>query len=184
MRVQWHACGSKSEDNLWELSSSVFTCWAISLAPTFIFLKYTVKIISENIFRLPTWSDWIWLDTFFFFTICVYVHTHVCAHVLLVCLWCTLCTCSSYFSLPCWWVLGVGFRLAGLTEAVPLLLPAKPSYLPHPYLLIWVRISHSCSGWLPSHPPPVSASWIVGIEKIALWSKFCFSSCLITNSAT
>lgn len=116
MRVQWHACGSKSEDNLWELSSSVFTCWAISLAPTFIFLKYTVKIISENIFRLPTWSDWIWLDTFFFFTICVYVHTHVCAHVLLVCLWCTLCTCSSYFSLPCWWVLGVGFRLAGLRK--------------------------------------------------------------------
>lgn len=184
MRVRWHACGSQRTPlgvgTFLPLSfrdpAMFFTCWTILLAPTFTFLKYTVKIISENIFRLSTWSDWIWHDTslfIYFFTLRVCV----CAHVL-VRVWCALCTCGSYFSLPCGWVLGIDQVGSAFAFTSYTILPS------HPSLLTWVWISPSWSGWLPSHLLPVSASWIVGIEQIALCSKFCFSSCLFSDSVT
>lgn len=111
MRVQWHACGSQrtplgvgtflplsfrdpamflpAEPSYWP-PHSLFKNILLKLFQR-IFLGYPHGVIE---------FDLIFIYLFIFYSV------RVCAHVL-VCVWCALCTCGSYFSLPCGWVLGI-----------------------------------------------------------------------------
>lgn len=60
----------------------------------------------------------------FIFLLCVCV----CAHVL-VRVWCALCTCGSYFSLPCGWVLGIDQVGSAFAFTSYTILLAHPSLL-------------------------------------------------------
>lgn len=186
MRVQWHACGSQrtplgvgtflplsfrdpamflpAEPSYWP-PHSLFKNILLKLFQR-IFLGYPHGVIE---------FDLILIYLFIYFLLCACVCTRTC-----VCVVCPVYLWQLFLS-----TLWVGFRHRSGWQCLCFYqLHHFTCLLAHPSLLTWVWISPSWSGWLPSHLLPVSASWIVGIEQIAPCSKFCFSSCLFSDSVT